>query len=137
MTTTTETLIAGLTDAELLDNYESGLATQESYKKQIGYLEMEIYKRFEDSRKAGAQVPNIPSDEYTCEYKPVNHYNQEVLLALRELLTAFELETCLIPREPRCDIRKLKSIARRNVEVQDVLDRATSESPSIKFERRS
>lgn len=129
-----------VSDAELLTMYQETRENLERYQQVVHRLEVEIRQRM-DSRQAVA----IPSDDYLCELKPRNRYDQATFTPLKELLTDADLRACLTPaHQQTVDVAdkwstaKVLAAARRyGGEVRRVVENATqADVPAFRFERR-
>ena len=84
--------VAQLSDAELLRWYEQcGLHLQE-LQERAGRMEQEILRRMEER---GATA--IPSDQFVCELKQGNSYDQTSLTPLLEIFNQLEISSCFQP----------------------------------------
>jgi aspartate-semialdehyde dehydrogenase len=109
-------------------------------RERVERLEQQILAIIDERHATG-----IPSSKYNCQLQVVNSYSPEVLVSLKEVLSAEELADCYTPEHPetvtvpeKWSVTKLLPIARQHGDsVMAVLARARVPSRrSIKFEVR-
>ena len=134
------------TDNELLESYESALATMENYNELVGRIEMEIHRRID--ARGGTSLPNADDNGeqiWTCEREDTYTYDQAAFLPLLEMFNQTEMDACYVPaHEETKEVPakwvtvKVKAIATRHGDgAPEIVERAKiPKSSKIKFSRR-
>mgnify|MGYP003646854076 FL=1 len=129
-----------LDDDELLAEMEHIGGVLEHFKKTLGHLEQEAYRRIEER---GAT--SIPSELYICEMETGFKYAQESFGPLKEVFNDADLKKCLTPAHTdevkvadKWATATVKSLATKyGAEAMRILENARLESRGrLKFARR-
>ena len=129
-----------LTNDELLQWYNGQILRLKHAEEAKGHLEQEILRRIAES---GGTM--LPSEEFICEVKSTNSYDQTAFRPFLEILNSADLETVFTPAhseqvtvKDRWDTQKLIALARRyGDEAKATIDRARIPGPArLRFEPR-
>ena len=129
-----------LDDDQLLAEMEHIGAILDGFKKTLGRLEQEAYRRMEEN---GATA--IPSEVYVCEMETGFKYDQMSFGPLKEIFNEVDLKKCLTPAhteevkiEDKWATSTVKSLATKyGAEALRIFENARTESRGrLKFARR-
>ena len=127
---TTEVVAKLLTNNALVQEYNSAVATMESYKRVAGHLEQQIHTRL-----AAIDANALTDDDGVILVKRTPRtpdYDQGYLVALKEILSDDSYKECWVEAWAKetivaahWDMQQVKKYARMlGKSVQDILDRA-------------
>ena len=85
-------IYAAMSDDTLLRCLEAARGSRDFQAKRAGECEAEIRRRI---KERNASI--IPSNDYVCEVKTTNTYDQPSFTPLKELFTETDLAACLEP----------------------------------------
>ena len=116
-----------VTSDELLLWYNSTHKSLAYFQELLGRLEQEIQGRI---RESGGTM--LPSEEFICELKTTNTYDQAAFRPFLEILTGADLETVFTPAhveqvevKDKWKTQRLLALARRyGDEAMSIIDRA-------------